>query len=48
MLALSSRQVERMRDEYGVYVTRSGRINLTGLSEDNTPYVVEAIVKTMG
>ena len=47
MLGISGEQVDRMMDEYGVYLTRSGRINLTGLSEENLPYVIEAIVKTM-
>ena len=35
-----------MIDEYGVYLTRSGRINLTGLSEENIPNVIEAMIKT--
>lgn len=48
MLGIPPEQVDRMMEEYGVYLTRSGRINLTGLSEDNLPYVIEAIVKTMG
>lgn len=46
MLGLEEEQVERMIDEYGVYLTRSGRINLTGLNEKNLPYVIEAIIKT--
>ncbi len=48
MLGIYPEQVDRMMDEYGVYLTRSGRINLTGLSEENLTYVIEAIVKTMG
>ena len=48
MLGIYPEQVDRMVDEYGVYLTRSGRINLTGLSEENLTYVIEAIVKTMG
>jgi len=46
MLGLKKEQVERMREEYGVYCTGSSRVNLTGLSEENLPYVIEAIVKT--
>ncbi len=46
MLGLNETQVERMIDEYGVYLTQSGRINLTGLNEKNLPYVIEAIIKT--
>lgn len=48
MLGIPAEQVDRMMNEYGVYLTRSGRINLTGLSEENLPYVIESIVKTMG
>ncbi|NGX50983.1 MAG: Aspartate aminotransferase [Chlamydiae bacterium] len=46
MLGLEREQVERMREEYGIYCTDSSRVNLTGLSEENLPYVIEAIVKT--
>jgi len=46
MLGLEKKQVDRMIDEYGVYLTGSSRINLTGLSEENFPHVIEAIVKT--
>jgi aspartate/tyrosine/aromatic aminotransferase len=48
MLGIDERQVERMMDEYGVYLTKSGRINLTGLNEKNLPYVIEALLKTRG
>lgn len=46
MLGLDKEQVERLREEYGVYCTGSSRINLTGLSDENSAYVIEAIVKT--
>jgi aspartate/tyrosine/aromatic aminotransferase len=48
MLGILPEQVERMMEEYGVYLTKGGRVNLTGLSEDNLPHVIESIVKTMG
>ncbi|MEM8727467.1 MAG: amino acid aminotransferase [Chlamydiota bacterium] len=48
MPGIDEKQVDRMIDEYGVYLTRGGRINLTGLNEKNLPYVIEAIVKTAG
>lgn len=47
MLGLEEKQVDRMIKEYGVYLAKGGRINLTGLSEENLPYVLESIVKTM-
>lgn len=40
---LSSAQVERMRTEYGIYMTSDGRINVCGLNEDNMSYVVDAL-----
>ncbi|SHF47601.1 aromatic-amino-acid transaminase [Modicisalibacter ilicicola DSM 19980] len=36
-------QVDRLRDEYGIYMVRSGRANVAGLSSENLPYVTEAI-----
>jgi aspartate aminotransferase len=45
MLGLKKEQVERLREEYGIYCTGSSRVNLTGLSKQNLPYVIEAIVK---
>ncbi|MCB1107122.1 MAG: aspartate/tyrosine/aromatic aminotransferase [Chlamydiia bacterium] len=47
MLGIPSKQVDRMIDEFGIYLTRGSRVNLSGLSEKNLPYVIEAIVKTM-
>lgn len=46
MLGLQKEQVERLRAEYGIYCTGSSRVNLSGLSKENLPYVIEAIVKT--
>lgn len=46
MLGLNKDQVERLRDEYAVYCAGSSRVNLSGLSEENLTYVIEAIVKT--
>lgn len=48
MLGIDEAQVERMIEEYGVYLTNGGRINLTGLNEENLPYVIEALLKTKG
>ncbi|WP_227368669.1 amino acid aminotransferase [Halomonas sp. M20] len=36
-------QVDRLRDEYGIYMVRSGRANVAGLASENLPYVTEAI-----
>jgi len=44
-LGLEKAQVERLRDEYGIYCTENSRVNLTGLSRKNIAYVTEAIMK---
>lgn len=43
LLGLSAAQVERLRDEMGVYVVGRGRINVAGLTEQNLPAVVAAL-----
>ena len=48
LLGIEAVHADRMKEEYGVYMTRSGRINLSGLSDENLPYVIEALIKTMG
>ncbi|GHC30079.1 aromatic amino acid transaminase [Aidingimonas halophila] len=40
---LTPEQVDRLRDEFGIYMVRSGRANVAGLASDNLPYVAKAI-----
>ncbi|GAB2784255.1 aspartate/tyrosine/aromatic aminotransferase [Halomonas shantousis] len=40
---LKPEQVDRLRDEFGIYMVRSGRANVAGLSTENLPYVTQAI-----
>lgn len=44
LLWLNDAQVTRLRDEYGIYLPKRGRINLAGLNEQNLDYVVSSIV----
>lgn len=44
---LTQEQAQRLTAEYGVYVTRNGRINVTGLNSENLDYVVDAILAVM-
>ena len=44
---LSADQVERLREEYGVYILRSGRMCVAGLNEKNVAIVVDAISKVL-
>jgi aspartate/tyrosine/aromatic aminotransferase len=43
LLNLSSEQVARLRDEFGVYVVGRGRINVAGFTAANLPTVVAAV-----
>ncbi|HLW04064.1 MAG TPA: amino acid aminotransferase [Azoarcus sp.] len=40
---LSPEQVERLRDEFGIYAVKSGRICLAALNSNNVGYVAKAI-----
>jgi len=44
---LSAEQVDRLREEFGVYVLRSGRMCVAGLNEQNVGIVVDAIAKVL-
>jgi len=43
MLALGKEQIERLRDDHGVYMAGSGRINIAGLTMANLPKFVAAL-----
>ncbi len=40
---LTPEQVDRLRDEFGIYMVRSGRANVAGFSTENLSYVAKAI-----
>ncbi|GED21896.1 amino acid aminotransferase [Halomonas sabkhae] len=40
---LTPEQVDRLRDEFSIYMVRSGRANVAGFSHDNLPYLAKAI-----
>ena len=40
---LTAAQVDRLRDEHGVYLVRSGRLCISGLTTANVQYVAQAI-----
>ena len=42
---LDKSEVGRLREEFGIYMTQDGRVNITGLNEDNLDKVVDAILK---
>nr|WP_220466829.1 amino acid aminotransferase [Stenotrophomonas tumulicola] len=42
---LSRAQVDRLRDEYGIYAVGTGRICVAALSQNNLDYVAQAVAK---
>ena len=44
---LSPEQVDRLRDEFGVYLVRSGRMCIAGLNNGNIDYVASAIAAVL-
>jgi len=44
---LTKQQVERLKEEFSIYIVGSGRINVAGVSESNVDYLCESIAKVM-
>ncbi|PHH87452.1 hypothetical protein CDD83_8862 [Cordyceps sp. RAO-2017] len=44
---LSEAHVQRLRDDYHIYMTKNGRISMAGLNSRNVDYVAEAIKKVL-
>jgi aspartate aminotransferase len=44
---LSKNQIEKLINEYHIYLTSDGRISLSGMTNDNIDYVVDSIKKTI-
>lgn len=44
---LTKEQVQRLRDEFGIYAVASGRINVAGMTPDNMSPLCEAIVSVL-
>jgi aromatic-amino-acid transaminase len=44
---LDSSQVDTLRDVYGVYLIKSGRMCVAGLSYDNIDFVADAMAAVM-
>ena len=40
---LTPEQVGKLREKHGIYIVKSGRINVVGLTKDNIDYVCKAI-----
>ncbi|RLA47725.1 MAG: aromatic amino acid aminotransferase [Gammaproteobacteria bacterium] len=46
-LGISKDQVRQLRDDYGIYMVGSSRINIAGVSQTNVEYVAAAIARTI-
>ena len=44
---LTKDQVERLKNEFSIYIVGSGRINVAGITEDNVDYLCQSIAKVM-
>jgi len=44
---LTSAQVDRLRDEFGIYALATGRICVAALNNRNIDYVVDAVAKVI-
>ena len=42
-LGVSPQQVARLKQDYGIYLVDSGRINVCGITSDNVDYLAESI-----
>jgi len=41
---LDKKQVQKLRDDWGVYMLENGRINVAGINQHNIEYVIESIL----
>ena len=48
MLAVTKEQVVRLREEHGIYMAGSGRINIAGLTMDNIDKFIDAVADVTG
>lgn len=46
-LGINGEQVQRLQDEFSIYVVGSSRINVAGISPDNVDYLSHAIAKVL-
>lgn len=44
---LTAEQVDALRDDYAIYLLRSGRMCVAGLNQKNVYYVAESIAKVL-
>ena len=46
-LGVSAEQVARLKEDYGIYLVGSSRINVCGITEGNVGYLAESIAAVL-
>jgi aspartate aminotransferase len=46
-LGINKTQIDRLRDEFGIYIVGSSRINVAGISESTIDYLTDALVSVI-
>jgi aspartate/tyrosine/aromatic aminotransferase len=46
-LGISAEQVTRLKQDFGIYMVNSSRINVAGITADNVAYLSDAIAEVM-
>ncbi len=46
-LGISKEQIQRLRDEYSIYLVGSSRINIAGISPKNIDYLTDAVISVL-
>jgi aspartate/tyrosine/aromatic aminotransferase len=46
-LGITSLQLERLRDEFGIYIVSSTRINLAGVNSNNIDYLSQSMLRVL-
>ena len=46
-MGINSEQIQRLQDEFSIYIVNSSRINVAGISPDNIDYLTESVAKVL-
>ena len=46
-LGIDTKQIQRLQDEYSIYVVGSSRISVAGLATSNVDYLTQSIAKVL-
>ena len=46
-LEVDKKQIDRLRDEFGIYMATSSRVNIAGISKDNIEYLAQSLIAVL-